>query len=468
MRVNSIAFRLIAAAAVSCLIVLPIAGVVLNSLFYTQLERNFDVRLEVLLSNLIAESIDETALGPVAPGKIGAPEFLQPLSGWYWQIKPFTGGIKTFASNSLTTEVLALPSQQGAKPNSNGGYVEYVAGPVGEKLRVRERIVNFGSDLVPMKYSYAVAGSVQEIDEGVTNFNYIVGAALTLVMLGLLAATLLQVRFGLDPLRKIQRGLSQIRSGDAARLEGDYPDEIAPLQTELNALIQSNQDIIERSRTQVGNLAHALKTPLSVITNEAGSEDGKFARKVGEQANLMRDQINHYLDRARMAARVGVIGGMADVRPVADAMVRALSRIYQDRNIKIELKCSGDIKFRGERQDLEEMFGNLLDNACKWAEGRVVVNVDGLTNSNKSGKSAKSGDLVDRFFMISIEDDGPGLNEDECKMVLKRGQRLDESKSGSGLGLSIVTDLAALYKGEFKLERSKDGGLIARLKLPMV
>jgi len=458
MSINSLAFRLIAAAAVSCLVVLPIAGFVLNSLFYTQLERNFDVRLEVLLSNLIAESIDEKTTELVRPGNIGAPEFLQPLSGWYWQISPLDGGAKSFSSNSLTTESLGRPSKTGVLPDGNGGLQDYMSGPVGEKLRVRERIVDFGTDKAPKRYSYAVGGSSEEIDEEVTNFTYIVSAALTLLTFGLLGATFLQVRFGLDPLRKVERGLAEIRSGEASRLDGEFPDEITSLQTELNALIQSNQDIIERSRTQVGNLAHALKTPLSVITNEAGSENGKFANKVFEQAGVMRDQINHYLDRARMAARVGVIGGMTEVKPVADAMARALRRIYEDRGIQINLDASRDLKFRGEKQDLEEMLGNLMDNACKWSDGRVDVSIK---------KSVSGGRGLAKMIVISVSDDGPGLSDEDCRAVLKRGKRLDESKPGSGLGLSIVTDLASLYNGELKLDRSEIGGLRAQLILPV-
>ena len=464
MTFNSLSFRLIIAAGLSCLIILPIAGIVLNSLFYKQLERNFDVRLEVLLSNLIAESIDEKSPGPVRPRNIGAPEFRQPLSGWYWQIRPLGGTGDALSSNSLTSEKLGLPSQQGAVPNASGGLQDYVRGPVGEKLRVHERIVDFGDEKAPRRYSYAVAGSSEEIDEEVTNFTYIVSAALTLLAFGLLAATLLQVRFGLNPLRKIERGLAEIRSGKAARLEGEFPDEITPLQTELNALIKSNQDIIERSRTQVGNLAHALKTPLSVITNEANSEKSKFAEKMVEQAHLMRDQINHYLDRARMAARVGVIGGMTEVKPVADALVRALGRIYEDRNIAIDLKCPEGLKFQGERQDLEEMLGNLLDNACKWAEEKVEISVENSRGSGGSRKSEKSGKSQ---LVITIDDDGPGLSDNERLEVVKRGQRLDESKPGSGLGLSIVTDLASLYNGVFELDCSPGGGLRSRLILPL-
>jgi signal transduction histidine kinase len=270
-------------------------------------------------------------------------------------------------------------------------------------------------------------------------------------------ATLFQVRFGLLPLQRIEKGLAAIRSGDATRLEGTLPAEIEPLQSELNALIQSNQDIVDRARTQVGNLAHALKTPLAVITNEARDDKGPFGQKVVEQAELMRDQINLYLERARMAARTGVIGRATEVRPVIEPIVRALERINRDREIKIDLQCPPDAKFQGEKQDLEEMAGNLLDNACKWARSRVR-----LVITLEPGPEPRSG----RRLVLAVADDGPGLPPEQRAKLGKRGLRLDETKPGSGLGLSIVTDLAGQYRGQLVLGDSDLGGLEARLDLP--
>jgi signal transduction histidine kinase len=270
--------------------------------------------------------------------------------------------------------------------------------------------------------------------------------------------TLLQVRFGLQPLRRIEQALSAVRAGEASTLEGELPAEIEPLQHELNQLINSNQDIVERARTQVGNLAHALKTPLAVIINEAREDKSPFAAKVADQANLMRNQINHYLDRARMAARVG-IGRSTEVRPVAEALGRALERINSDRGISIGIECASGVRFQGEKQDLEEMLGNLMDNACKWARARVVV------TATAPARDAK-GDA--RRIVITVEDDGPGLNTEERARIGKRGMRLDETKPGSGLGLSIVNDLAQSYRGRFSLDPSGLGGLLARLELPSV
>jgi signal transduction histidine kinase len=276
-------------------------------------------------------------------------------------------------------------------------------------------------------------------------------AALTIAGFGLVAATFFQVRFGLSPLRAIRQSLAAIRSGEAEKLEGELPLEIKPLQQELNALIQSNREIVERARTHVGNLAHALKTPLSVIGNEARAQEGPLADKVVEQAEIMHTQITHHLDRARVAARSSVIGDVTDVSSVLQALKRTLDRIYQQRGLELELVTIPGLKFQGEKQDLEEMVGNLLDNACKWARSKVS------TSAECDGAAR---------FTVIVDDDGPGLTKAERERAVKRGQRLDESKPGSGLGLAIVADLAHLYKGRLELEQSPQGGLRARLELP--
>jgi signal transduction histidine kinase len=224
---------------------------------------------------------------------------------------------------------------------------------------------------------------------------------------------------------------------------------------ELNLLIQSNVEIVERARTQVGNLAHALKTPLSVLTNEAAAQDGPLAAKVREQAELMRGQVSLYLDRARRAARAQGIGAVTEVKPVLEALARTLERINRDKGVAVSVECPDALRFRGERQDLEEMVGNLLDNACKWAAGRVSLVAAPAPEA--SGRS---------YLTIAVEDDGPGLPEDQRAQALKRGQRLDESKPGSGLGLSIVAETAAMYNGSVGLEDAGLGGLRAVLLLP--
>ena len=462
MRLNSLAFRLFATAAAWTLIVLPLAGILIFSLYRKEVEEAFDRRIGVLLTVVAADSVDHSGNDLGDPKDVGEPLFEIIHSGWYWQVTPILppDGQRR-VSASLASEVIKLPSEMGIAPDSKGIRWGNVVGPLGERLRVAEMLYDHGDEANSRRYSFLVAASMGDVDRSIGNFRARLAISLALAGLGLIAVTLFQVRFGLLPLRAIERGLAAIRSGDAARLDGELPAEIEPLQYEINALIQSNQEIVERARTQVGNLAHALKTPLAVITNEAGEDRGPFADKVAEQARVMRDQINHYLDRARMAARAGAIGRASEVRPVLEPLVRALERIYREKAVGIALDCPQDLSFQGERQDLEEMMGNLVDNACKWASANVYITVTAAPQPAEIKSSA-------RRFKIAVEDDGPGLSEEQMKEIGKRGIRLDESKPGSGLGLSIVADLAQSYRGGMELTRSSHGGLCATIELPAV
>ena len=250
-----------------------------------------------------------------------------------------------------------------------------------------------------------------------------------------------------------------IRSGRSRRLEGELPAEIEPLQSELNALIHSNQEIVDRARTQVGNLAHALKTPLAVMTNEARGDETGLGSKVAEQAQMMRDQISHYLDRARMAARVGVIGRVTPVEPRLEPLVRTWSASTRTRGIAIAVTCPPGARFQGEQQDLEEMLGNLLDNACKWAKAASILKVDGRDVARRHARSAAAAHHHGRRRRA-------GATAEQRAQIGKRGMRLDETKPGSGLGLSIVRDLAPSYRGRLTLEPPSTAGLKAVLDLP--
>jgi signal transduction histidine kinase len=272
----------------------------------------------------------------------------------------------------------------------------------------------------------------------------------------LLLTTLFQVRFGLAPLKRISESLAAIRSGTAEKLEGTFPVEIAPLARETNALLESNKEIVERARTHVGNLAHALKTPLSVMFNEANARpDDPLASKVTEQTNIMREQVTRHLERARLAARVAVVGTITDVVPVMHSLVRTMEKTHHGKELAVALSMPDEARFRGEQQDLEEMVGNLVDNAFKWASTRVAMEVG--VEQTEPGR---------RVVRIMVDDDGPGLTPSEREQVARRGRRLDETKPGSGLGLSIVVELAALYGGALNLGNSPIGGLRAELMLP--
>ena len=460
MRLNSLAFRLFATSAAWTLLVLPIAGYLIYSLYRDDVQLSFDAQLKKLLTALAIDSMNTAGDMPVLPQNLYEPLFEVTHSGWYWQVRPIDGVPgRTLVSPSLASEVLPSPYDKKFPTDTTGTRWMNVPGPTGETIRILEVIDSPGHDTDKTKYSVIVAGPLDWLEATVAKFRNRLTTALSLFGLGLVAVTLFQVRFGLLPLRRIEKGLANIRSGTAERLDGHLPAEIEPLQSELNALIQSNQEIVDRARTQVGNLAHALKTPLAVITNEAREEKSAFGGKVAEQAQMMRDQVSHYLDRARMAASAGAIGRVTPFEAAAEPLVRALERINRDKGIEILLDVPPDAKFLGEKQDLEEMLGNLLDNACKWGRKRVAL---------KAVVETPDARARSKRIMVTVEDDGPGLTAEQRAKIGKRGMRLDETKPGSGLGLSIVSDLAASYRGQMTLDASPMGGLLVRLDLPGV
>jgi signal transduction histidine kinase len=263
---------------------------------------------------------------------------------------------------------------------------------------------------------------------------------------------IIQVRVGLRPLFALRREVADVRTGKRERLEGVYPTELDPLASELNALVAHNQQVVERQRTHVGNLAHALKTPLSVILTEASQRGGELADLVERQGRIMSLQVDHHLRRARAAARTQGQGERTPVAPVIEELARALERIFRGKIEEIDFDCPDDLMFVGERQDLLEIAGNVIENACKWARRRVRV-----TCAPTSGA---------RAFTLVVEDDGDGLAADQREEVLRRGARLDESSPGSGLGLSIVDELARAYDGSIVLGESKLGGLKVEITLP--
>lgn len=459
MTFNSLAFRLFAASALWTLIVLPLTGWVLNSIYRQEVERVFDLRLDNAWLALINLSVSPGSLTPREPGatEFGDASYNVPFSGWYWQIESADPvKTETLISPSLQGEHLTFPASTTVKPDAQYSAAD-AQGPQGERIRMFSKLLTFGEAAAAHHYRYIVTGNLTEADVTLQRFRGTLILALSLLGAGLVGATLFQVRYGLRPLRAIEHGLSDIRSGKAMRLEGDYPDEIVPLQRELNALLTSNQDVIERARTHVGNLAHALKTPLSVLTNEARNDSSALGRKVVEQTAVMRDQVQHHLDRARMVARTGTLGGVTDVKPVVEALTRVLGRINSEKGLELVAKCPDKLVFQGEKQDLEEMLGNLMDNACKWAKSRIEITA-ALVPGSKRG--------VPAMLTIEVHDDGPGLSDAERAEAKQRGKRLDETKPGSGLGLSIVTELTGLYRGRLDLDRAKLGGLAARLTLP--
>jgi signal transduction histidine kinase len=463
MRLDSLAFRLTAAAAIWLAIVLIAGGLALSSVFRQSVEATFDTNLDAILDSLIA-AIEVTDAGELAlTRQLSDPRFQRVYSGWYWQVRAVGDGKPEAAdgkqtplrSRSLFDQALRTPSRdlEDIEAPPDKLLTGRSRGPENQPLRVVERLVRVPG--LEAQISFSVAGDISKLDEQVDQFGGLLAGALGVIGAGILIALLIQVRYGLRPLEQVRQGLHDIRTGDETRLKGDFPSEIEPLANELNSLLEYANDVLERARTHVGNLAHALKTPLSVLANEARDDDGPLAPLVSHQTALMRQQIEHHLSRARTAANARVLGASAPVEPLLGGLTRTLERIYQDRQVSITMSVEEGLCFKGEAQDLEEMVGNLLDNACKWAERNVSV-----TATKAEGKIP--------MLAIIVDDDGPGLPPEKREQVLKRGERLDEAVPGSGLGLNIVGETAELYGGELNLSESEQNGLRARILLPRV
>jgi len=420
---------------------LSASGFALSALFGDAVRNSFDARLAVLLEGVVAGTTLREDGRLDLSLQLGEPRFDQPFSGWYWQISDGEQPIRR--SSSLWAQALVLPH-----PDEEELVLSDVQGPSEQTLRVLIRPILLPGRETP--FWYAVAGDESELRGPKDRFDSLLALALGILFAGVLAAILIQVRFGLQPLFRIQNALSAIRSGDSRRLEGTYPSEIQPLAHELNALIDHSETLIERAQTHVGNLAHGLKTPLSVLANEARGNASPFGDLVDRQTNLMRQQVDHHLSRARAAATSNILGAKSEVLPVLNDMQRTLTRIYAQRSIEVEVACPDALRFRGARHDLEEMLGNLMDNACKWANSRVRVDAR----------------RADEKVVLVIEDDGEGVPPSKRDEVLKRGHRLDESVPGTGLGLSIVVDLVSLYGGSLAFGDAELGGLSATLTLP--
>ncbi len=451
---RSIASRLFLSAAFWSILILALAGLGLSALNKQWTEANFDETLGVYLKALVADAAVPGEEGkPAAPAAI-APQFELAFSGWYWQItRTDVNPPEVRASKSLFAT--QLPQLDAAGGDRGAILSGYVVGPGGHQLRMIEREIDAGDD---GRYLVQVAANADVIQAQERSFEWGLAATFLTLALALIGSTALAVRFGLRPLRGLREGVAAIRRGEAERIAGEFPPDLAPLATEVNQLIDANREIVERARTQVGNLAHALKTPLSVLMNEADSESGGLPEKVREQTEIMRRQVTFYLDRARAAARARIFGAATEVKPVVDGLVRTYEKLHDDRPLTFDVALQPGLKFRGEAQDLTDLIGNLLDNAGKWARERVSIHA-------RRAAVAQDKD-AGRFLVAEIDDDGPGLDRNARAAALERGKRLDESRPGSGLGLSIVVELASIYGGELRLDESPLGGLRAILRLP--
>ena len=453
---RSLVGRLVSLAAIWSLLLLVGMGVALTLFFDHAAVSRFDTDLADLANGLYAGA------GVEADGVVSAPPITddranRAYSGKYWQIADWPGDRRLHAlarSRSLWDQVLnAPPPVMAAAQAHPGAPVFYdVLGPAQdgrEPLRAVALLAFLPGHAAPVVFM--AAENRAPLNRDVRRFAWTTTAALVLLGAGLVAAVVLQVMVGLTPLFAMRREVAAVRTGRAQRLAGPYPSELAPLAQELNALLDHNQQVVERQRTHVGNLAHALKTPISVMLTEAERQPGAMSEVVARQAEAMRSQVEHHLRRARAAARAQGSGERTAVADVLDEIARTLERIFQSRGVDVDWEAQDGLAFLGERQDLQEIAGNLLENACKFCRGQVRA----------EALASVPGRLV-----LTVDDDGPGLDEGQTREVLKRGARLDESAPGSGLGLSIVDELARAYGGSLELSRSPLGGLRVTLDLP--
>jgi len=441
LRAGSLTRRMIVIAALWITALLLMGGFALDRVLTASIVRNFDDQLEYVLNSMIAAS----EIGPDGEVRFSrAPadqRFIEPYSGVYFQISG--AGADAFPSRSLWDRRLRVSD----KHEDVNVHVYDSNEFAGEPLRISERdVILPGSNT---RWRFQVAQSREMINAQIRELRSTLFWSFLALGVGLLILAALQTFYGLWPLRRVRQDVAAIRSGAKTRIEEDFPNEVRPLTDEINQLLAHSEEQAEEARRHAGNLAHALKTPLTVITNAATANAPDLAETVCREATVMRRQVDHHLARARAIGRRASTHARAIVWESAEAVQRAVDRLYED--VTVDIAGDKTAAVRVERQDLDEMLGNLLENAAKYGGGRVFVTVE----------------PNDKMVDILVEDDGKGIPEQQREAIFQRGARLDTDKPGTGLGLAIVRDVAEIYGGRITLEESEDlGGLLARLSLP--
>ena len=444
-RTGSLTRRLIGIAALWIIVLLLAGGFALDRVLTRTLEANFDSQLETLLRGMIGAA----ELGPDGEVRFSRPpadqRFVEPYSGLYFQISGV--GADTFPSRSLWDRRLRVADEHVDVKTHLYDSSEFSASDNSEPLRIAERDAILPGSQV--RWRFQVAQSRETLDDQIRRLRSTLFWSFTALGVGLIILVALQTLYGLWPLRRVRREVASIRSGAETRIGPEFPSEIRPLTEEINQLLAHSEAQAEEARRHAGNLAHALKTPLTVITNAATAHDPDLAGTVCREALLMRRQVDHHLARARAIGRRASAHARTTVWESLEAVERAVDRLYED--VTVDIAGDHGAEVRVERQDLDEMVGNLVENAAKYGGGRVFVTVE-----RQQG-----------FVDIAVEDDGPGIPVGEREAIFDRGARLDTGKPGTGLGLAIVRDVAEIYGGRITLEESEDlGGLLARLSLP--
>lgn len=477
-RLDSLTVRVLMFTTLWAVIGLVIIGVVISSLYTRGAERN----LQDLLRTQLYSVVNSISINPEDKSLQGDPPmndlaFQQPASGWYWEAIPL-GDYKTDkrASDNMAGIDVATPPNTEVPFNTRFERYYAARDSAGNDVRVAEAEISVeedsgdevsdlsraDADSVYRSVRFRIIGNHAVINEDVAQFNRSLFFALALFGAGSLALNALVILIGLRPLDGVRKSLMDIRDGRAERLEGDLPLEIQPLANEVNALIESNRRVMERARMQVGNLAHSLKTPIAVLLNDADQMQAPHRELVRSQAEIMRGQVQSYLNRARIAAQRDSILARTEAEPVLERLARVMRKLNPDIAFELSIRPPG-LRLAMEAQDVEETIGNLIENAARFARKRIVISAapapKGIVGDDPLRKA---------WARIVIDDDGPGLDPDQIKEAVKRGRRLDESKPGTGLGLSIVSEIVAEYKGALELSRAPSGGLRAELVLPAI
>ena len=439
MQARSLKFRLIAVSLAWLAFSLLATGAVLVLLFRAHMQRHFDQTLASHLEELVAAASVSADGSLDLSWEPADPRFRKPLSGWYWEVR--SGQTVKRSPSLLDQDIPPLSGEPGAL-----GIFDNIAGPGDTRLRIAAQdILQPGSSRI---LSVRVAGPCVTVQNDVFIFIGQLAAALITLALTLGALIAVLVTYGLRPLATMRAKLTNVRLGRGSRLAADGPSEIAPLIDELNGLLDERDEMVTQARAEAGNLAHALKTPIAVIRNEASGLPEKQGAAIKAEASRMTRVVEHHLVNARAQIKQRRVPVYASLDRVMEDVRFSLGRLYPER--KLEFSVPGGLAAACAEDDLGEMIGNLADNACKWAARTVQIS------------ARRSGGRV----LVHIEDDGPGLTDEQSAQVLARGKRLDESVPGHGLGLSIAAKLATLHGGTLRLERSEVGGLCAILDLP--
>ncbi len=449
MKRGSLRLRLLAAGAMSIFIALAIAGIGLQFLFERHVERLIVQELESYLRQLVS-GIETRPDGRLQLAKpLAEARFSEPLSGLYWQVSS-TSISAPLRSRSLWDSALVVPNDA---LGDGEVHSHVIAGPGGASLLAVERAVTLPKSQGGDRVRVVVAIDRGEIKSAGRAFMADLLPFLVLLATVLMLAAWLQVTVGLKPLDIIRNRLAEVRAGRRAELGIGFPDEVLPLAAEVDMLLAAQEAAIQRARARAADLAHALRTPLSVLQSDADAlrsqGDAEIADEIASVADGMLRHVERELALARSGARVSA-GTQQSVMPVVEQIVRVLSRLPAGRNLDFEIAIPADLRVAVDTQDLTEIVGSLGENAMKWARGRVVF-----------GARSEPGVVT-----LMVDDDGPGIPESEIATVLSRGGRMPQNHAGSGLGLAIVGDIAQAYGGSLRLGVSEIGGLKAEIALP--